>query len=304
MTTDHYPSRRASQPAFVPRKDPVVYGGWHPDAPLSREQTERFARDGYIVLHGLFSAGEIALLQDEATRMLTHPDGLMPDTIIRERGGEEVRSIFEIHTQNALMRRLAADDRMAGIASYLLDDQVYIHQSRLNYKPGYKGKDFFWHSDFETWHVEDGLPRMRTLSMSVLLARNTAANGPLMLMPGSHLEYLSCVGETPQDHYLQSLRKQEYGVPDEDSLARMADRHGIDIATGEAGSVIIFDCNTMHGSNGNITPYPRSNAFFVFNAVSNRPVDPFGPDKPRPPFVAAREPEAIAPVAGPINRPA
>jgi len=56
----------------------------------------------------------------------------------------------------------------------------------------------------------------------------------------------------------------------------------------------VFDCNTMHGSNGNITPYGRSNAFIVFNAWSNRLVAPFGDTKPRPEFIAHRE------VDGPI----
>src|SRR3546814_10424765 len=81
---------------------------------------------------------------------------------------------------------------------------------------GFKGREFYWHSDFETWHVEDGMPRMRALSMSVLLAENTPHNGPLMVIPGSHRTYLTCLGETPDDHYLSSLKKQEYGVPDEE----------------------------------------------------------------------------------------
>ena len=45
----------------------------------------------------------------------------------------------------------------------------------------------------------------------------------------------------------------------------------------------------MHGSNGNITPFPRANAFMVYNAVSNRLVAPFGPKTPRPEFIAARK---------------
>jgi ectoine hydroxylase len=56
--------------------------------------------------------------------------------------------------------------------------------------------------------------------------------------------------------------------------------------------VILFDCNTLHGSNGNITPFPRSNAFFVFNAWSNRPQRPFAAAKRRPEFLGARAPEA------------
>src|SRR3546814_12915217 len=59
--------------------------------------------------------------------------------------------------------------------------------------------------------------------------------------------------------------------------------------TGNAGTVIIFDCNAMHGSNGNITPFPRANAFIVYNAVSNRLVAPYGPESPRPEFIAARK---------------
>src|SRR3546814_20918528 len=85
------------------------------------------------------------------------------------------------------------------------------------------------------------MPRMRALSMSVLLAENTPHNGPLMVIPGSHRTYLTCVGETPDDHYLSSLKKQEYGVPDEESLAELAHKHGIVAPTGQAGTVILFD---------------------------------------------------------------
>lgn len=62
--------------------------------------------------------------------------------------------------------------RLLDIAQFLLDDEVYIHQSRLNYKPGFRGKEFYWHSDFETWHVEDGMPRLRALSISITLTEN------------------------------------------------------------------------------------------------------------------------------------
>ena len=298
---DVYPSRRALAAEFLPRLDPVVHGNWSEDAPLSAGQAAQFDRDGYLVLEDMFSDEEVAFLQGEARKLLADPDALEAETVITEPGGREVRSIFAIHAQSRVLARLAADERLAGAARFLLGDEVYIHQSRLNYKPGFQGKEFYWHSDFETWHVEDGMPRMRALSMSVLLAENTPHNGPLMLIPGSHRAFLTCVGETPEDHYRISLKKQEYGVPDEDSLAELAHRHGIVAPTGKPGSVVIFDCNVMHGSNGNITPFPRANAFLVYNAVSNRLAAPFGVEKPRPEFIAARgEPRAIRPISGPL----
>ena len=286
--TDLYPSRREAAPRILPRLDPVVHSSWDERAPITRPQAEQFDRDGYLVLDNVFSAEEVAALQTSATRLLADPAALEDETVITEPGGREVRSIFKIHQQSGTMARLAADDRLAGVARFLLGDDVYVHQSRLNYKPGFVGKEFYWHSDFETWHVEDGMPQMRALSMSILLAPNTVLNGPLMIIPGSHRKYLTCVGETPEDHYRASLKKQEYGVPDEDSLAELAAEHGIVAPTGNAGTVIIFDCNAMHGSNGNITPFPRANAFIVYNAVSNRLVAPYGPESPRPEFIAAR----------------
>ena len=87
------------------------------------------------------------------------------------------------------------------MAEQLLGSRVYVHQSRINYKSGFDGKEFYWHSDFETWHAEDGLPRMRAVSASIALSDNTPLNGPLMLIPGSHRHFVACIGETPDDHY-------------------------------------------------------------------------------------------------------
>ncbi|MFA7441163.1 MAG: ectoine hydroxylase [Sphingomonadaceae bacterium] len=297
---DLYPSRQTASPELHPRIDPVVHGRWHPGAPLTEAQTEHFDARGYLVLENLFSPAEVAALQAETAQLLADPAALEAETMILEPNSGEVRSIFRIHEQNPLMARLAADSRLAGVARFLLDDEVYIHQSRLNYKPGFRGREFYWHSDFETWHVEDGMPRMRALSMSVLLAENTPHNGPLMLIPGSHRNYLTCVGKTPENHYRSSLRKQEYGVPDAESLTAMVRDFGIAAPLGKPGTVIIFDCNLMHGSNGNITPLPRTNAFMVYNAVSNRLADPFGPPTPRPPFIAARNAEPLTICAGPL----
>jgi len=292
---DLYPSRRSARPQMLPRLDAVAHGPWAPGAALSRAQYEQFDAQGYLVLPGFFSGGAVERLQAEAERLRSRPAGLRPETVVAERGGDEVRSVFDIHRQSEVMDRLARDPRLLAIVQLLLGDEVYVHQSRLNYKPGLKGREFYWHSDFETWHVEDGMPRMRALSVSVLLAPNTELNGPLMLMPGSHRHYVACVGETPEDHYLQSLKQQEYGVPDPASLTELAQAHGIVSAKGDPGAAIIFDCNMMHGSNGNITPAPRSNAFIVYNAVSNRLVAPFGAVKPRPEFIAARDVRPLQP---------
>ena len=199
-----------------------------------------------------------------------------------------------MHRHDDRYAALAADPRLADAARQILGGDVYVHQSRINFKPGFVGQKFAWHSDFETWHIEDGMPRMRAVSASVLLTENTPVNGPLMLIVGSHRTYVRCVGETPAEHYKQSLRAQEYGVPDRAALVELAGADGIAQALGPAGSVVLFDCNTMHGSTGNLSPYPRHNVFLVYNSVDNRLVTPFGGTPPRPGFLAEREPVALA----------
>lgn len=287
--SDLYPSRRKSTAQLLGRQDPVVHASGDVESPIPKDLVEQYERDGFLVIERLFDAEEVLVLRRELDRLRAERASLDAESVIIEPESNAVRSIFKAHRVSPIFERLARDARLVNIAQYLLGGDVYLHQTRLNYKPGFVGKAFYWHSDFETWHVEDGMPRMRALSVSVTLTENTPNNGPLMLVPGSHRTYVTCVGETPEDHYKDSLRKQEVGVPDPDSLSKLVDKGGIEAVTGPAGTVIFFECNTMHGSNSNITPLPRANAFFVYNSVHNRVEAPFGPQTPRPDFLAERE---------------
>jgi ectoine hydroxylase len=264
-----------------------VYGG-PDDGPLNAERLEFYEQNGFLTFAALLSAADLKECQDELARLREDEATKRREETIIEPGSNEVRSIFAVHEHNALLSRLCRNPKLVGIARQLLGGDVYFHQSRINYKPGFKGKEFYWHSDFETWHAEDGMPGMRAVSCSINLTPNTPNNGPLMVIPGSHRQFLACVGETPEEHYKQSLKAQEYGVPDNDSLNAMVDAGGIVAPTGAAGSVTFFECNMMHGSNSNITPWPRSNLFMVYNSVVNALVEPFCGLKPRPQFIANR----------------
>ncbi len=290
-STDEYPTRLATE-AWSDRKDPVVWSKWTPEAPLTQTQLQSYADNGYLVLKDLFSKAEVAALQAVSDALRSGQTPVDAEDKIAEPGSNAIRTVFRLDRHNAVFDRLARDSRIAGIVQFLLADDLYLHQSRLNYKPGFTGKEFYWHSDFETWHAEDGMPRMRAISASVLLSDNDALNGPLMLIPGSHKTFVACAGATPEQNHESSLKKQEIGVPSHASLSKMADAHGIDYAAGSAGTVILFDSNTLHGSNGNITPFARSNAFFVYNAWSNRLQTPFAAKAPRPAFLSERDPAA------------
>jgi ectoine hydroxylase len=149
----------------------------------------------------VLSREEVDAILGELAEFTGRPEVKDDHRTVVEPASDEVRSLFEIHRTNRVLARLIADPRIAGIARQLLGSEVYVHQSRVNFKPAFKGKEFSWHSDFETWHTEDGMPRMRALSISVSLTHNYTFNGPLMLIPGSHRRYVTCVGETPEDNF-------------------------------------------------------------------------------------------------------
>jgi ectoine hydroxylase len=285
---DRYPSREAPQPSISNRQDPVVCGD-PSKGPLTESQLHFFEDNGYLSLDQLLSEAELASFMMELQRLRADESLQASPEAVIEPESLELRSLFAVHKSSDVLRALCHHPRLIAIARQLLGSGVYIHQSRINYKSGFRGKEFFWHSDFETWHVEDGVPNMRMVSCSISLTPNTEHNGPLMLMPGSHHRFVSCVGKTPENHYQASLKRQELGIPDDASLTQLAHECGIASPKGMAGSVTFFDCNTMHGSNSNITPMPRSNVFVVYNSIENTPVAPFCGLAPRPHFIAERE---------------
>jgi ectoine hydroxylase len=292
-SNDPYHSRGGTTDELASRVDPVLWTSGGPAGPLGREQLERFEERGFLVLPELLGADEVSELL-AASHALAHAlDPAANEDLITEPDSAAIRSIFRVHERAPRFAALAADERLAGAARQILGSAVYVHQSRINFKPGFDGRDFQWHSDFETWHIEDGMPRMRALSASVMLTENTAVNGPLMLIPGSHRTYVRCVGATPERHYEQSLKTQRYGVPGPESLRELVASGGITQALGPPGTVVLFDCNTMHGSSGNLSPFPRHNVFLVYNSVENALTAPFGGRPPRPDFLGARRVQTL-----------
>jgi ectoine hydroxylase len=286
-TWDRYPTRLTGESNLITRGDPVVWPGAG-NGPIDRDTLGSYDAKGFLTVEELISPAEVQTYRAELQRLSDDPVIRADERTVVEKSGQ-VRSIFEVHRTSELIAKLAADPGVLDRARQILGSEVYIHQSRVNYMPGFKGTGFYWHSDFETWHAEDGMPAMRAVSISIALTDNHPFNGGLMIMPGSHRTFVPCVGETPADHYKQSLTEQEIGVPGEDAITALAAEHGIAQFTGPAGSALMFDSNCMHGSGNNITPFPRSNIFIVFNSVENPLVEPFAAQQPRPDFIAGRD---------------
>ncbi|MBI1249174.1 ectoine hydroxylase [bacterium] len=287
LARDPYASRNVDQWELAPRLDPVLWDPATP-GPLSAEQLVRFDESGFYGFERLLSEERASQLLTRARHLQLTLDPNL-DEVISEPASQEIRSIFRVHRLDEAFAETCQDESIVGMARQILGSEVYLHQTRINFKPAFRGKEFFWHSDFETWHMEDGMPRMRAVSISISLTENTKLNGPLMLIRGSHRTFVRCVGETPEEHFRSSLKKQEFGVPNREALQLLVEQGELVAPHGPAGSAVMFDCNTMHASAGNLSPTPRTNLFLVFNSVENRLVEPFAGTPPRPGFLGERD---------------
>ena len=289
---DRYPTRLIEPAPHIERSDPTVWGR------VSSPELAGFDANGYAVIPDLLSPDEVAAFGAEIGHLAADPVLYGDDRVVVEPVAGQVRSVFQVHRLSKPIAELVAESRIVGLAEQILGSAVYLHQTRVNYMPGFGGSGFAWHSDFETWHAEDGMPAPRAVSLSIALTDNYPFNGSLMLMPGSHRTFVPCLGETPEGHYRESLQEQRIGVPTNDDITFLAARYGITQFTGRAGSALLFDSNLMHGSSNNITPFPRSNIFLVFNSVDNALEEPYAAPRHRPAHIASRE---VAPVreAGP-----
>lgn len=282
---DLYPTRGREEKIYE-RVDPVIHGEAKGKYALNDAEAAYYEENGFIVLPEFFSTEEVKKF-DEAFELLKHDESLKSlEEYITEPDNDDLRTIFSQHVFSPVFNELIRDRRILDKVEQILGSKAYIHHSRINIKPAYKGKSFPWHSDFETWHAEDGLPRCRSLSAWIMLTDNTQFNGPLYLIPNSHKKFVACAGETPENNYKESLKNQKYGVPSLDAARELSKEKGLASVLGKAGTLVLHDGNILHGSPDNISPYSRTNAFFVYNSVENKPVEPFAAKERRTDFLS------------------
>ena len=229
---------------------------------LSEQQLTAYARDGYLFFPSLFSADEMARVRAATDRLLHEASG--PE-VYREESGA-VRLMYDVDRRAPEFDELLRSPRLVNTAEQLLGEPSYLYQSRLNPKFGFTGGPWPWHQDFGAWAREDGMPEPRCVMVAVFVDEVTAANGPLLVVPGSQRHGLV-------DAQLTEGKKGDFVVMEIDgtTLAKLADDGGIDALIGPPGSVAFIQCNLVHASAPNLTPWRRALQYFMYNAISNTP---------------------------------
>ena len=226
---------------------------------LTTEQLERFRRDGFLVIEGVFG-------RDETDRLGARLPALFSEDTpanIRERASGEVRTAMGLHERDALFAALVRDPRLVEPAVQLSGEAVYVQQVKVNVKSAFSGEVWQWHYDFATHHSEDGVAAPHALNLHVFLDDVTEFNGPLYFIPGSHRR-----GPAPASLDTETTSYPLWVVAPE-HVAGLVERGGIVSATGPAGTALIFGDCLVHASPNNMSPWDRPIFSVIYNPVSN-----------------------------------
>jgi ectoine hydroxylase len=280
---------------------------------LTNGQIEVYRRDGFLVLENYFSREELDILLAELPGIFAEDSARR----VLERSGV-VRSVFASHVENPVYRCLSRLERMVRPARQLLGSEVYVHQFKINAKAALDGEQWEWHQDFLYWHKEDRMPTPRSLTAVLFLQEVNDFNGPMLVIPGSHLDGM--VDVNVHDKYRAATvpngngRAASHAVQpagaaaqpttwaatltadlkykiDKEILARLISERSIVSVTVPAGSVMFFHSNLFHASSNNLSPWDRYSVFASYNSVENV----LGENSnPRPEFIAWRDASPLA----------
>ncbi|MGK0170048.1 MAG: ectoine hydroxylase [Gammaproteobacteria bacterium] len=226
---------------------------------LSEEQLSTFSEEGYLFLPSVFDRDEVAVLNNELPGIFSQDR----QENVRERGSQAVRTTFAAHTFNEAFRRLGSHPRLVEPVRQLLDGDVYIHQFKINGKAAFDGDVWQWHQDYGTWARDDLMPEPRAMNIAIFLDEVTDLNGALMFIPHSHTE-----GKLNAGHDVTTTSYPLWTL-DHAEVARLAEQGGIVAPKGPAGSILMFHCNLVHASPGNISPYNRTIVYLSLCEVEN-----------------------------------
>ncbi|MEM7132648.1 MAG: phytanoyl-CoA dioxygenase family protein [Chloroflexota bacterium] len=255
---------------------------------LSKEQIEFYHEEGYLLIQNLFSQPEVELLR--AQLPMTYAED-SPGTVFEE-GTDVVRMVHGGHKSNPVFGRLVRHPKLLTPAMQLLDDQVYVHQFKVNAKAAFAGDVWAWHQDYIFWKEEDGMPTPRTLNAAVFLDDVTEFNGPILVIPQTHKAGLHDTDEKEvalQDddpEWMSHMTVELKYSLEQQTLARYVNQHGIVSPKGDAGSVLFFAPSIFHGSAPNMSPFDRGLALVSYNSVKNQLLEV---ENPRPWFLAERD---------------
>ncbi len=229
---------------------------------LSRDQIQRYHDDGYLLVEDAVTPEQLAALRRitheflERSREVTESDEVFDLDEGHSRAQPRLTRIKLPHKQHAVYDETLRSERITGVLKDLLGPAVALQTSKLNTKAPGGGAAVEWHQDWAFYpHTHDGL-----LALGLMLEDVDEANGPLMVVPGSHKGPIL-------SHHAGGVF---CGAVDSDDP--LFDKERAVTLTGKAGDMTVHHVRTLHGSAPNRSDRPRLILFYECHAADAWPL--------------------------------
>ena len=231
---------------------------------LSREDRERYFEAGYLGVDALIGDDWLEPLREltgefvEASRRVEGRDGrfdLEPDHSAEAPRIRRLNSPVELHE---LYWRFASEGPFADVAEDLLGPNLKFHHSKLNFKWSSGGEQVKWHQDIQFWpHTNYDL-----LTIGVYLEAVDDTMAPMGVVPGSHRGRLFELYDD-EDNWTGFIRDSDIPAVDVDSAGYIG---------GQAGTVTVHNCRSIHGSAPNPGERARPLLLSTYSAADAFPI--------------------------------
>lgn len=236
------------------------------NASISDEQL--FREKGYRVVRGFLSDEQVARLREQAlSEMATLQEPIeyeadvgYPGSPARRDapGGTTPRRLLSAYARHPLWAQLATSPDLKKLLAPLLGEPPLLSQSHHNCimtkHPGYSSSTN-WHQDMRYW----AFAKPELISAWIALTEEHAANGALLLIPGSHRMKL----EPGQFDDRQFFRPES---PHDVALVESAIQVEL-----QPGDLLLFHCRALHAAGKNETSETKLSAVFTYHGASNQP---------------------------------
>ena len=230
---------------------------------LTRDQVERYRREGYVVVEDLVAAETLAELRRVTEEIVATAHGVTSHTDVLDLEPSHtperprVRRIKSPHLAHPFYWDMAGHPPVMAAIEPLIGPDVRVRPGgKVNLKSAGYGAPVEWHQDWAFYpHTNDDV-----LAVGILLDDVDEDNGPMMVLPGSHLGPI-------HDHHANGAFCG--GI----DLARTPlDLSGAVALTAPAGSVTIHHARLVHGSAVNRSDRPRRLLLFEYAAADAWPL--------------------------------
>ncbi|NEX63192.1 phytanoyl-CoA dioxygenase family protein [Noviherbaspirillum galbum] len=235
---------------------------------LSDIELEQFQRDGFLVFRKMATPVACDLMRAvtreqlkagkeplEYEAVLGYPGA---PASLDAPGGRTIRRLKDAYHRHPCYRAWAEDERIAGRVRQIVGETPRLvlahHNCVMTKHPGY-GTATGWHRDIRYW----SFARNALVTVWLALGDETAANGALHVIPGSHRIEIA-------RHRLDELDFLRPEVPENQEL--IAQETVVEL---EKGDVLFFHSGLFHAAGRNEGNTVKMSVAFAYRGESNLP---------------------------------